>query len=89
MNEKTLLMRIYSFLYFPSWVLQTQRAFNELLLRIIHLLNTGVLNGLLVVGAKAKTPPFARCLRQPRCTNGDKTAGRLYPSSHASLDEGL
>jgi hypothetical protein len=29
------------------------------------------------VGAKAKTPPFARCLRQPRCTNGDKTTGRL------------
>ena len=28
------------------------------------------------VGAKAKTPPFARCLRQPRCTNGDKTTGR-------------
>jgi hypothetical protein len=29
------------------------------------------------VGAKAKTPPFAQCLRQPRCTNGDKTTGRL------------
>jgi hypothetical protein len=29
------------------------------------------------VGAKAKTPPFARCLRQPRCTNEDKTTGRL------------
>jgi hypothetical protein len=29
------------------------------------------------VGAKAKTPPFARCLRRPRCTNGDKTTGRL------------
>jgi hypothetical protein len=29
------------------------------------------------VGAKAKTPPFARCLRQPRSTNGDKTTGRL------------
>jgi hypothetical protein len=29
------------------------------------------------VGAKAKTPPFARCLRSPRCTNGDKTTGRL------------
>jgi hypothetical protein len=29
------------------------------------------------VGAKAKTPPFARCLRCPRCTNGDKTTGRL------------
>jgi hypothetical protein len=31
----------------------------------------------LLVGAKAKTPPFARCLRRPRCTNGDKTTGRL------------
>jgi hypothetical protein len=41
------------------------------------------------VGAKAKTPPFTRCLRQPRCTNGDKTTGRLYPSSHASRGEGL
>jgi hypothetical protein len=41
------------------------------------------------VGAKAKTPPFARCLRQSRCTNGDKTTGRPYPSSHASQDEGL
>jgi hypothetical protein len=30
-----------------------------------------------LVGAKAKTPPFARCLRRPRCTNGDKTTGRL------------
>jgi hypothetical protein len=29
------------------------------------------------VGAKAKTPPFARSLRSPRCTNGDKTTGRL------------
>jgi hypothetical protein len=29
------------------------------------------------VRAKAKTPPFARCLRQPRCTNGDRTTGRL------------
>jgi hypothetical protein len=31
----------------------------------------------IVVGAKAKTPPFARCLRRPRCTNGGKTTGRL------------
>jgi hypothetical protein len=30
-----------------------------------------------VVGAKAKTPPFARCLRQPCCTNGGKTTGRF------------
>ena len=29
------------------------------------------------VGEKAETPPFARCLRQPRCTNGDKTTGRF------------
>jgi hypothetical protein len=29
------------------------------------------------VGAKAKTPPFARCLRRNRRTNGDKTAGRF------------
>jgi hypothetical protein len=29
------------------------------------------------VGAKAKTPPFARCLRRPRWINGDKTTGRL------------
>jgi hypothetical protein len=36
------------------------------------------------VGAKAKTPPFARCLRQPRCTNGDKTTSRLTlrPTRH-------
>jgi hypothetical protein len=31
----------------------------------------------LAVGAKAKTPPFARGLRRTRCTNGDKTTGRL------------
>jgi hypothetical protein len=43
----------------------------------------------IVVGAKAKTLPFARCLRQSRCTNGDKTTGRLHPLSHASQDEGL
>jgi hypothetical protein len=29
------------------------------------------------VGAKAKTPPFARGLRRTRCTNGDKTTGKL------------
>jgi hypothetical protein len=29
------------------------------------------------VGAKAKKPPFARGLRRTRCTNGDKTMGRL------------
>jgi hypothetical protein len=31
----------------------------------------------IIVGAKAKTPPFARGLRRTRCTNGDKTTGRL------------
>jgi hypothetical protein len=30
-----------------------------------------------IVGAKAKTPPFARGLRRTRCTNCDKTTGRL------------
>jgi hypothetical protein len=34
------------------------------------------------VGAKAKTLPFARCLRQSRCTNGGKTTGSLHPSSN-------
>jgi hypothetical protein len=29
------------------------------------------------VGAKAKTPPFARCLRRNCWTNGDKTTDRL------------
>jgi hypothetical protein len=29
------------------------------------------------VVAKAKTSPFARCLRRPRCTNGDKPTGRF------------
>jgi hypothetical protein len=37
-----------------------------------------------IVGAKAKTPPFARCLRRNRRTNGDKTTGRLTlrPTRH-------
>jgi hypothetical protein len=41
------------------------------------------------VGAKAKTPPFARCLRQSRCTNGEKTTGRPLRSipSPASLHQ--
>jgi hypothetical protein len=36
------------------------------------------------VGAKAKTPPFARCLSRNRWTNGDKTTGRLtlHPTRH-------
>jgi hypothetical protein len=29
------------------------------------------------VGAKPKTPPFARCLRRTRCANDDKTTGKL------------
>jgi hypothetical protein len=33
--------------------------------------------GGVAVGAKAKTPPLARCLRRPRCTNGDNTTGGL------------
>jgi hypothetical protein len=41
------------------------------------------------VGAKAKTLPFARCLRQPRCTNGGKTTGSLHPLSNTPQDEGL
>jgi hypothetical protein len=42
-----------------------------------------------VVGAKAKTLPFARCLHQSRCTNGGETAGSLHPSSNTLQDEGL
>jgi hypothetical protein len=36
------------------------------------------------VGAKAKTPPFARCLRRNRRTSGDKTTDRLTlrPTRH-------
>ena len=36
------------------------------------------------VGAKAKTPPFARCLRRSHWTNGDKTTDRLtlHPICH-------
>jgi hypothetical protein len=41
------------------------------------------------VGAKAKTLPFAQCLRQSRCTNGEKTTGRLHPLSNTPQDEGL
>ena len=41
------------------------------------------------VGAKAKTLPFARCLRQSRCTNGGETTGRFHPSSTTLQDEGL
>jgi hypothetical protein len=37
----------------------------------------GVAFRLCTVRAKAKTPPFARGLHRPRCTNGDKTTGGL------------
>jgi hypothetical protein len=40
--------------------------------------------GRITVGAKAKTPPFARGLRRSRWSNGNKTAGRdtLRPIRH-------
>jgi hypothetical protein len=40
-------------------------------------------------GAKAKTLPFARGLRQPRCTNRGKATGCLHPLSNTLQDEGL
>jgi hypothetical protein len=42
-----------------------------------------------IIGAKAKTLPFARCLRQSRCTNGGETTGGFHPSSTTLQDEGL
>jgi hypothetical protein len=41
------------------------------------------------VGVKAKTLPFARCLRQSRCNNGGKATGSFHPSSNMLQDEGL
>jgi hypothetical protein len=41
------------------------------------------------VGAKAKTLPFARGLRQSRCTNRGETTGGFHPSSTTLQDEGL
>jgi hypothetical protein len=41
------------------------------------------------VGAKAKTTPFARCLRQSHRTNGGKAADSFHPSSNTLQDEGL
>jgi hypothetical protein len=41
------------------------------------------------VGAKAKTLPFARCLRQSRCDNGSKATSSSHPSSDKLQDEGL
>jgi hypothetical protein len=42
------------------------------------------------VGAKAKTPPFARGLRRKRWPNGDKTTGRdtLRPIRHRTKTRG-
>jgi hypothetical protein len=42
------------------------------------------------VGAKAKTPPFARGLRRKRRPNGDKTTGRdtLRPIRHRTKTRG-
>jgi hypothetical protein len=42
-----------------------------------YAISYGYQPGAMLVGAQAKTPPFARCLRQPRCTNENKTTGRL------------
>jgi hypothetical protein len=41
------------------------------------------------VGAKAKTLPFARSLRQSRWINGGKTTGGTHPSSSTLQDEDL
>jgi hypothetical protein len=41
------------------------------------------------VGAKAKTLPFARCLRRSHRTNGGKATGSFHPSSNMLQDEGL
>jgi hypothetical protein len=41
------------------------------------------------VGAKVKTSPFARCLRQSHRTNGVKAVGSFHPSSNTLQDEGL
>jgi hypothetical protein len=40
------------------------------------------------VGAKAKTPPFARCLHRSHRTNGGEAAGSSHPSSNMLQDEG-
>jgi hypothetical protein len=42
-----------------------------------------------VVGVKAKTLPFARCLRRSHRTNGGKATGSFHPSSNTLQDEGL
>jgi hypothetical protein len=41
------------------------------------------------VGAKAKTIPFARCLRQSRYADGSKATDSFHPSSNTLQDEGL
>jgi hypothetical protein len=45
---------------------------------------SNAMNKVHIVGAKSKTPPFARCLRRNRWTNGDKTTGKdtLRPIRH-------
>jgi hypothetical protein len=59
--------------------------------RLRHLATSSALDDLVElvprranVGAKAKTPPFARCLRCNRRTSRDKTTGRLTlrPTRH-------
>jgi hypothetical protein len=59
--------------------------------RLRHLATSSALDDLVElvpqranVGAKATTPPFARCLRRNHWTNGDKTTGRLtlHPIRH-------
>jgi hypothetical protein len=42
-----------------------------------------------LVGAKAKMPPFARCLRRSHRTNGGKAVDRFHPLSNTLQDEGL
>jgi hypothetical protein len=64
--------------------------------RLHHLATSSALDDLVElvprrahVGTKAKTLPFARCLRQSRCNNGSKATDSLHPSSDKLQDEGL
>jgi hypothetical protein len=43
---------------------------------------------IIIVGAKAKTLPFAPGLHQSRRTNEGKTTGEAHPSSYTPQDEG-
>jgi hypothetical protein len=56
-----------------------------------HYIPAGIMDRKLneFVGAKAKTLPFARGLRQSRCTNGGETTGGFHPSSTTLQDKGL